>query len=250
MLTFRDPLSNAALPISVAAGDTACVGFVAPAGAAAFTRARVLVLGDLVRRILEDVHCAQVLAVLITDDRAAADDGWRSELMVRPVTGVFSTRAGAEADLGRPLDLMITADISAEQPTLEPPAVEVAPVHAAAPFSGVDPATVRFALARVPYEQPLDITGSVLGQAGTVLARWRDRLDRWGHHPSRPMPPDWRTCAIAALDRDLDVAAVVTMMEALEDDESIEPGAKFEMFAYLDRVLAVDLARNLGRTRS
>jgi hypothetical protein len=42
---------------------------------------------------------------------------------------------------------------------------------------------------------------------------------------------------------------VVAMMIELENTEGVEPGAKFEAFAYLDRVLAVDLARNLGRTR-
>jgi hypothetical protein len=38
------------------------------------------------------------------------------------------------------------------------------------------------------------------------------------------------------------------LLRELEDIEGIEPGAKFEAFNYLDRVLAVDLARDLGRT--
>jgi hypothetical protein len=39
------------------------------------------------------------------------------------------------------------------------------------------------------------------------------------------------------------------MMSELEGAEGVEPGAKFEAFAYLDQVLAVDLSRDLGRTR-
>ena len=64
-----------------------------------------------------------------------------------------------------------------------------------------------------------------------------------------PIPPAWRAAAIAALDDNLDVTRVVEMMSELEGAEGVEPGAKFEAFAYLDRVLAVDLSRDLGRTR-
>ena len=95
----------------------------------------------------------------------------------------------------------------------------------------------------------MDITASVLAQADAVLARWRDHLEAWGRYPSRPIPPGWRTAAITALDDNLDVSTVVSMLRALEDVEDIEPGTKFEAFAYLDRVLAVDLARALGRSR-
>jgi hypothetical protein len=52
---------------------------------------------------------------------------------------------------------------------------------------------------------------------------------------------------IAALDDDLDVARLVAMMGELEIAEDIEAGAKFEAFAFLDRVLSVDLTRDLGR---
>jgi cysteinyl-tRNA synthetase len=151
--------------------------------------------------------------------------------------------------MGRPVDLVIATDNYSRQLTLQRPVMGVAPVHYAELFSETDPASVRFTLARVPYAQPVDITGSVLDQAHTVLARWRERLEAWGRHPSRPIPPDWRTAAVAVLDDNLDVSAVVTMLLALEDVDDIEPGVKFEAFAYLDRVLAVDLARELGRSR-
>lgn len=89
---------------------------------------------------------------------------------------------------------------------------------------------MRFALARVPHAQPVDVTASVLAQADAVLARWRDHLEAWGRYPSRPIPPGWRTATVAALDDNLDVSAVVTMLQALEDVEDIEPGVKFEAF--------------------
>jgi hypothetical protein len=246
MLTFR-PSSDATMPIAVAGGAMIGVGFVLPADAGPLTCARVLVVGDLVRRVLEDVYRGQVLAAVITDDQTAADKVWRSGLMVRPVTGMFTTRAAAEADLGKPLDLMITVAGSGDEPVPRLAAIGVAPVRAPAPYPEPDPATARFALARLPYKQQLEMTSALLADAQSILDRWRDRVAQWSRHPSHPIPSDWRTAVIAALDDDLDVARLVAMMGELEIAEDIEAGAKFEAFAFLDRVLSVDLTRDLGR---
>jgi hypothetical protein len=233
-------------PLSITAGGVIGIGYALPPDAGPFTRARVLVVGDLLRRILEDIHSAQVLAAVITDDQAGLDAAWRSGLMVRPVVGVFSTRAGAEAGLGKPLDLIVAAAGSEHE---QPPAtVAVGPVHAAAPYPQGDLATVRFALESAPYPAHLQMTSALVTSARILLDRWRHRLDQWSRHRSYPIPPDWRAAAIEALDDDLNVARVVAMMTQLEDDDDIEPGAKFEAFSYLDRILAVDLARDLGRT--
>jgi hypothetical protein len=249
MLTFHDRLRDARMPITLAAGDMFGVGLVLLADAGPFTCARVLVVGDLVRRVLEDVHSVQELAAVITDDRVAVDAAWRPGLMVRPPIGVFTTRAGAEVDLGKPLDLVVTAAVSQDEPALRPPAVEVAPVRAAVPYPGADPATVRFAFARVPYARQLKVTSSLLVRCQVTLDRWREHVDEWSRHPGRPIPPAWRTAVIADLDDDLDVPAAVAKMAELEDAEGIELGAKFEAFAYLDRVVAVDLMRGVGRIR-
>jgi cysteinyl-tRNA synthetase len=120
-------------------------------------------------------------------------------------------------------------------------------VRAPAPYPEPDPATARFALARLPYKQQLEMTSALLEDAQSILDRWRDRVAQWSRHPSHPIPSDWRTAVIAALDDDLDVARLVAMMGELEIAEDIEAGAKFEAFAFLDRVLSVDLTRDLGR---
>jgi hypothetical protein len=234
-------------PLSITAGGVIGMGYALPPDAGPFTCARVLVVGDLLRRILEDVHSAQVLAAVITDDQAGLDAAWRSGLMVRPVVGVFSTRTGAEAGLGKPLDLVVAA-AGSEHEQQAPPAVAVGPVHAAVPYPQGDLATVRFALESAPYPAQLELTSALLTRARTLLDRWRHRLDQWSRRRSYPIPPDWRAAAIDALDDDLNVARVVAMMTQLEDNDGIEPGAKFEAFSYLDRILAVDLSRDLGRT--
>lgn len=247
MLTFRDPLSNAMIPIAAAPGEMIGVGLVLAADNDPFLCARVLVVGDIARRVLEDCHSVQVLAAVITDDHAAAEELLRSGLMVRPVIGVYATRVAAEAQLGTPLSLIVTAAEAQYQPPLVAPVVAVAPVRASGRCPQPDSATARFALAGVDYAQPLEVTGSVLDHCHAILDRWRDRMHRWSRQPSRPIRPAWRSAVIAALDDDLDVARVVAMMGELEDTEDVEPGTKFEAFSYLDRVLAVDLARDLGR---
>lgn len=249
MLAFRDPLSYETVPIRVADGGMIGVGFVLSADAELLSWARVLVIGDLVRRVLEDIHSAQVAAVAITTARRAADGLLACDLMVRPVAGVFTTRADAEAYLRRPLELMIAAAGSHVEQAPWPPTIWVAPVHSGQPYPAPDPAAARLALASLDYAQPIELTDGVIADTHALLQRWRGRLNQWSRHPSHPIPPAWRTAVIAALDDDLDVARALTMMAELEDDESIEPGAKFEAFTYLDRVLAVDLSRDLGTMR-
>jgi hypothetical protein len=51
----------------------------------------------------------------------------------------------------------------------------------------------------------------------------------------------------AALDDDLDAPAALEWLARLAADGEIPPGSKFETFAYLDRLLGLDLAREVGR---
>lgn len=91
------------------------------------------------------------------------------------------------------------------------------------------------------------MTDSLLERSQRIVGRWRDCIDEWSRHPSRPIPSTWHTAAVTALDDDLDMSRLVAMMHELDKAEVVEPGAKFEAFAYVNRVLAVDLMRNLGR---
>ena len=247
MLIVRDASNGAKIQIAVAGGDMIGVGFLIPPTAGPFTCARVLVVGDLLRRVVGDIHSAQVLAAIITDNDSDGERVWRSDLMVRPVVGVFTTEAEAEAGLGKPLDLTITVAGTEDAPAPSAPAVEVAAVRTAVPFMRAEPATTRFALATVNHEHPLNMTASLLERSQVVLDRWRGRVAEWSRQPSRPIPPAWRSAVIAAFDHGLDVARVVALMTELENREDVESGAKFEAFVYVDRVLAVDLIRDLGR---
>lgn len=72
-------------------------------------------------------------------------------------------------------------------------------------------------------------------------------MREWAEHPSSPLPGEPIGRALAALDDDLNVPAVLdVVMGLLAEDAAVTPGAKFEAFVFLDRVLALDLARNVG----
>jgi hypothetical protein len=52
---------------------------------------------------------------------------------------------------------------------------------------------------------------------------------------------------LGALDADLDTSSALRSLAGLAGDQEISDGAKFEAFAYLDRFLGLDLARDVGR---
>ena len=56
--------------------------------------------------------------------------------------------------------------------------------------------------------------------------------------------------ARAALDDNLDVRSVLGLLHQLIENPAVPPGAKFETFVFLDQVLALDLARNVGQPLS
>ncbi len=61
------------------------------------------------------------------------------------------------------------------------------------------------------------------------------------------MAAEYTSDVLGALDDDLDGPAAVRSLHALAADAGLPPGAKFEAFAYLDRLLGLDLAREVGR---
>jgi hypothetical protein len=109
-----------------------------------------------------------------------------------------------------------------------------------------DPLAARLALMSFPNERPAVLTGGGLSRAGETLADWRQQVARWAESPSRPMPAPVAEAAGAAFS-DLDTVSALAMLRSLATDASVPSGAKFETFAYADRVLGLDLARDIGR---
>jgi cysteinyl-tRNA synthetase len=109
-----------------------------------------------------------------------------------------------------------------------------------------DPLAVRLALMSFPSEQPADLTASVLTGARDTVGDWQRRVARWAEQPSRPVPPNLAETVRAAFG-DLDIPSAIALLRGLADDDSVPPGAKFEAFLYVHRVLGLDLPRQIGK---
>ena len=111
----------------------------------------------------------------------------------------------------------------------------------------MDPLALRLALLRHPYREGLTLTPDDLEASGKVLQGWRGLVEHWARSPSKPMCAQYVGDFLGALDDDLDTPAALRTLAALAADQVIPDGSKFEAFAYLDRFLGLDLAREVGR---
>ncbi|WP_225810951.1 hypothetical protein [Streptomyces spinosus] len=172
--------------------------------------------------------------------------------------GEAPTAAGAR---GERAEGSATAPVarSAAGPTRDPvpgareegPLVAVAPVEWAGPQPSLpvllaDPAALRLALLRVPRHQPARLDGGALDRAAGQLADWRRAMAGWARRPSRPVPEPVRARLRAAWEDDLDLPGVLDVLRDVASTPDLTDGARFETYAYADRLLALDLARDLG----
>jgi hypothetical protein len=111
---------------------------------------------------------------------------------------------------------------------------------------GQDPLAIRLALMSLPYHQQADLTQPMLASARETAAHWRHQVADWAESPSRPIPSPVAATFRAALG-DLDIPTVLALLHDLTRDAGLPAGAKFETFLYADRVLGLDLPRDIGR---
>ncbi|MGV9991994.1 hypothetical protein [Streptomyces sp. NPDC003374] len=129
--------------------------------------------------------------------------------------------------------------------------VAVAPVEAAVPVVPAaldDPAVLRLALLGHRRTRPVRLDEHALDEAGRALARWRRAVADWARRPSRPVPDEVRGRLRGAWEDDLDMPAVLRVLEWVAARPDLADGARFETYAYADRLLGLDLTRDLGRT--
>ena len=114
---------------------------------------------------------------------------------------------------------------------------------------GHDPLALRLAFLSSRYRQQTDLSWDTIAAADATLRRWRERVADWADEPSRPIDPAASGGVLAAFDDDLDTPRALQVLRRLERDEQVPPGARFETFAWADRLLGLDLARDVGRPR-
>lgn len=220
---------------------------------------RAYLAADLLRRVAER---ASVLAS-VCDLPPESEDGlrtWCSDLNIHPPFRTLALPVSA-GELGglfvdgfrEPVfDVGIRLAGEEADPAWQRLAatwIGVAGAVAAADL-GAEPLAVRLALMRHGYAEVLnggDPAGGAAYSAAQTLARWRKRVAEWARSPSGPMSRRYADAIVAALEGNLDTAAALRELAALEADPGEPDGVKFETFAAADRLLGLDLVRDIGR---
>ncbi|MFI6856448.1 hypothetical protein [Streptomyces sp. NPDC050416] len=189
--------------------------------------------------------------VHVAADGGAAPDGVRIAVAPVETTGP-ATSVGASVGS----DLPLSESAMRESVTSGPPAGE--PAESAdsdpssgrsvgpGPLGGVEPTVLRLALFTRHHNAPVRLGADVLREAEATLVRWRGAVARWARRPSRPVPDDVRGRLRDAWDDDLDVPRVLDVLRDVENEPDLPDGARFETYAYADRLLGLELTRDLG----
>ena len=105
---------------------------------------------------------------------------------------------------------------------------------------------LRLALLSCPYREPVRLTQAALADAAVLAGRWRRRMAEWAGQPSKPIPAEAASVIRGAFDDDLDTVAAVDLLRSVEARPDVPAGAKFETFLFVDRVLGLELPREVG----
>jgi len=225
---------------------------------------RVLLVADVLRRVVEDLHAGHVQLAIVRpqtatepDDRLRLAIPFAPEMFgIRPPRGLGESLSPADDLLGRGCDVIVEpfTDAPTSSPhsgqSNAPLSLHVSEVTEPLPARGREPLATRFALLGHLRGEPVSLTPNTLDQAQETLREWRRNVAVWAEYPSAPMHRATVDSARAALDENLDVAAVLGLLHQLIENPAVPPGAKFETFMFLDQVLALDLARSLGQPPS
>ncbi|WP_171113092.1 hypothetical protein [Streptomyces sp. Z423-1] len=234
MLRIIDARTGEPVDASTTRRGLTCVEAHAPALGP--TALRVLLVADVLVRALE-LGGTPVLGVLSGDRDRAEIRAAAAALGIRPFEDVG-------AGLGEWQVIHVVEEGGA---LLEGVCVAVAPVSdgGGRPV-GDDPAVFRLALLSRRRSDPAQLDDTALGEARDTLARWRRAVADWARHPSRPVPEEVRGQLRTAWEDDLDVPSVLRVLRRVENEPDLPYGARFETYAYADRLLGLDLTRDLG----
>ncbi len=110
-----------------------------------------------------------------------------------------------------------------------------------------DPLALRLAFLQFRYRQQANLSWEGIAAADKLLTSWRFLVARWAESDSKPMCADYQEQVTSAFDDDLDTPRALQVLRRAAADESVPPGSRFELFAWADRVLALDLVKDVGR---
>jgi hypothetical protein len=234
-----------------------CAQVLGAAEASDITWLRVLLVADVLARAAE-LRNLQVLTVLASDGEPtgqhAALERAAEALGIHP-PAAHASPDEAQASLGGPIDVHLASSrVRADDPGSGLVAlVGTAHIHEAGEAAGDllaghehEPLAIRLALLSFPHHLPADLTKGVLADACATVERWRLRVAEWAELPSRPIPKQIAETVRGAFD-DLDIVAALAFLEGLVSDDGLPAGAMFETLLHADRILGLDLPRDIGR---
>ncbi|MEU6140947.1 hypothetical protein ABZ848_11355 [Streptomyces sp. NPDC047081] len=205
---------------------------------------RVLLVADLLVRTLE-LGGTPVWGVLSGDPPPAPLRSGATALGIRPLEDSRDVGSG----LGETQIIHVAAEGG---PVPAGVLVTVAPVHADGDDSApaipevADPGVLRLALLSHHRSVPVPLGAAALAEAHDTLVRWRRAVAGWARQPSRPIPEEARVRLRTAWEDDLDTPAVLQVLTWVESAAELPDGARFETYAFADRLLGLDLTRDLG----
>ena len=92
----------------------------------------------------------------------------------------------------------------------------------------------------------MKLTQAMLADAAESIGRWRRRVAEWAGEPSKPIPHEAASKIRNAFDEDLNTVAALDVLHDVESSHDVPAGAKFETFVFVDRVLGLELTREIG----
>ena len=210
---------------------------------------RVLLVADVLTRTAE-LQGLQAVAVLAADSPlpAGLDEDLSALGIHRPA--VLASRGDAEALLGGSAHVHVATGAARSGEAGEAVLIGVGPVEDltqwAAGGNRGDLLALRLALLSRPYRQPVTLTQAALADAAESAGRWRRKVAQWASQPSQPIHAEAATTIRDAFDDDLNTVAALDLLHSVESRPDIPAGAKFETFVFVDRVLGLELPREIG----
>ncbi|MFJ6072043.1 hypothetical protein ACIQFU_14570 [Streptomyces sp. NPDC093065] len=202
------------------------------------TALRVVLVADLLVRVLE-LDGTPAWGVLTGAEKGGRLRKDAAALGIRPFEDGDAHGAGTGQSV------RVVGEGGSGEAAPDAAIVSVAPVRPAV-SDLTDPDAVRLALLERHHHARVGLDAAALDEARGTLARWRRSVADWARHPSRPVPGEVRDRLRAAWEDDLDAPAVLGVLRQVETAPDLADGARFEICAYADRFLGLQLTRDVG----
>lgn len=224
---------------------------------------RLLLVADLLRRIVEELHGRNTVLVIVTGGRQQSKPHADQTIRIRPdvlqiKVAQLSTESAdaAIAFSGGSYDAVVVAERPPER-VAGRQIIRVEPVTTSggvplpeivADLVDEDPLALRLALLRFRYDRRAELSRARAHRAVETLQRWRFKVAGW-HDMPRTKPAQQLLAMHRALATNLDSATVLTLMHRIETDPRQPSGYKYTAFREIDRILALNLGYLIGKRR-